>query len=666
MLAFYSWTIFLSAFLLFSIQPMVGKALLPILGGTPAVWNICMVFFQALLFGGYLYANRLGKISRFHILLWILAAYLAPHVLPGAENIGAITAENHPVVWLLEKLGFWIALPFLALASTSTLIQHWFGSTTHRSAKDPYFLYAASNFGSLLALISYPILIEPHLTVGTQIQVWRWLFLMLAVCVGACALLAPVSSIHDEVPVKTDWKQCSQWILYALIPSSLLLGVTTYIATDIASIPLLWIIPLILYLLSFILVYSRTFRLIKKYFHELGRALSFGAILCIVGISIGDNHPATLFIPLHLLMFFISCLICHGKLADTRPAVSSLGTYYLCIALGGVMGGMINSLVAPLIFNDVVEYPVAIILACWMRSKSETPPVVTSKSKDWLNAILVFILIFVLNAIHDRLGLPGGKVSRFMLLGLPIILTYRKINQPRSYAFSLFALYLAANLYVSNYGYELLFKQRTFFGITRVARDNAHHFMLLFHGSTLHGQQKIGSLVPLSYFHPTGPAGDIFKVTQALFPNPPQAQIGIVGMGTGSLASYARKSENWTYYELDPGIVDVATQNRYFTFLSGSAVAGQYQTIIGDARLRLKEAPDGKYSLLLMDAFSSDSIPTHLLTQEAIQLDWKKISPHGLLAVHISNRYFDLVPVIESLAVHSRSVAFFATDLGTT
>jgi hypothetical protein len=357
----------------------------------------------------------------------------------------------------------------------------------------------------------------------------------------------------------------------------------------------------------------------------------------------------------------LACLLCHGKLAETKPDVEFLSQYYLYISLGGMLGGISNSLLMPLLFNDVVEYPVSIVLACWIRSWLDDDNEHAMDRKDWLNAGVVFFLVMMISSVCNWFSIPSGRGSRLLILGFSIILCYRKVKFPKSYTVSLAALYLAAHLFVSSYGHEI-FKTRTFFGTTRVVNDQVHQFMTLYHGSTLHGQQKIGSTVPLTYYHPTGPVGDIFKVTQSIFPDPQKTQIGVVGMGTGSIASYARESEKWTYYELDPAIVQIANQNQYFTFLSESKIKNTMETRIGDARMMMKGTQDGKYSLLMMDAFSSDSIPTHLITHEAVSLEWSKVSPQGILAFHISNRYFDLAPVMMSLAQESSSVAFIAND----
>jgi hypothetical protein len=330
----------------------------------------------------------------------------------------------------LVTLSTWIGIPFFALTSTSTLIQNWFGSSSHPAAKDPYFLYAASNGGSLLALLAYPALIEPNLPVGTQIEIWKILFLVLGVAILACTFTSSGSPQGRKGSNPTNWSQNFGWILYALVPSSLLTGVTTYISTDIAPIPLLWVIPLTLYLISFILVFSGTLGYIKKNEFMLGRILGICVLLSVVGISIGDNHPGAFFIPLHMLTFFLSCLLIHAKLADQRPSTNSLGTYFLCMALGGALGGLINSLLAPLLFDGIVEYPLALMLVCLMVARKDAlaPPSLTLR--DGLNAALIFVFILVFTFVVSKAStfgfFPTGKISRLVILGIPLILVYRK------------------------------------------------------------------------------------------------------------------------------------------------------------------------------------------------------------------------------------------------
>ncbi|MBU6154999.1 MAG: fused MFS/spermidine synthase [Bdellovibrionales bacterium] len=670
MLALYSFTIFLSAFLLFSVQPLVGKLLLPLLGGTPGVWNVCMVFFQTLLFFGYSYAAALESLFKskaakgIHLILWITAGVVSHQWVPQSGHSGSFGLETHPTLWLLVTLSAWIGVPFFALTSTSTLIQNWLGSSPHPAAKDPYFLYAASNGGSLLALLTYPTLIEPNLSVGTQIEIWKTLFLILGVCMLACTLSSPRPHLRVRGPGPVNWHKSLSWILYALVPSSLLTGVTTYVSTDIAPIPLLWVVPLTLYILTFVLVFSKALGFIKKHEAALERLLGMGVLLCVVGMSIGDNHPGEFFIPLHLLTFFLSALLIHANLAAQRPAPSTLGAYFLCLALGGALGSMINSLVAPLLFDGIVEYPLAMSLVGLMVARKQGRATPSLTLRDGLNSALIFISSFLISKASNSGLFPTGKISRLFILGVPLILVYRKVRYPKSYALALLAFYCAGTLFVSNEGYDLLLRKRTFYGTIRVIRDRTRNLMSLFHGSTLHGQQNEGSVVPLTYFHPSGPAGDLFEFTRSRFPDPLQTRVGIVGMGTGSLASYARAGEQWTIYELDPGIIAIAAEKKFFTFLSQSAAQGRLEIIPGDARLKLNDAPPAGYSLILMDAFSSDSIPTHLLTEEAVRLYWNKTSTPGFLAFHISNRYFDLVPVLHSLALRTDSIAFFSFDVG--
>src|SRR5678816_2588592 len=366
----YSVTLFLSAVLLFSVQPMVGKMILPILGGAPAVWNTCLVFFQISLLLGYLYAHlstrwlgvRLQAIA--HLGLLLLPLFLLPISLRGKY---AAAPEAEPVMTLFGLLLLTAGLPFLAVATSAPLLQKWFAQTGHGSAKDPYFLYAASNAGSLLALLGYPLLFEPAMTLAEQSRQWRNGYLLLLILVFLCAVLLWKSS-RAAVPgpgvmepsVVTPLRRL-RWVLYAFVPSSLMLGVTTYITTDIAAFPLLWVIPLSLYLLTFILVFARRQFLPRAW---ISRALALLAIPAIIALILEANYPHFILIPEHLILFFGLSMLCHGALADDRPSTIHLTEFYLWMSVGGVLGGVFNALIAPLVFDSVLEYPLMIVIAC--------------------------------------------------------------------------------------------------------------------------------------------------------------------------------------------------------------------------------------------------------------------------------------------------------------
>jgi hypothetical protein len=658
----YSVTLFLSAVLLFSVQPMVGKMILPILGGAPAVWNTCLVFFQISLLLGYLYAHlstrwlgvRLQAIA--HLGLLLLPLFLLPISLRGKY---AAAPEAEPVMTLFGLLLLTAGLPFLAVATSAPLLQKWFAQTGHGSAKDPYFLYAASNAGSLLALLGYPLLFEPAMTLAEQSRQWRNGYLLLLILVFLCAVLLWKSS-RAAVPgpgvmepsVVTPLRRL-RWVLYAFVPSSLMLGVTTYITTDIAAFPLLWVIPLSLYLLTFILVFARRQFLPRAW---ISRALALLAIPAIIALILEANYPHFILIPEHLILFFGLSMLCHGALADDRPSPSHLTEFYLWMSVGGVLGGVFNALIAPLVFDSVLEYPLMIVIACLYRL-----PIGTSNENPHLRrmdfvfpagvAILTFILVFVTR-------FRGLHVSQFGLLlsfALPAVLVLGSADRPVRYALGLAALLIGTAGYVGPLG-KSIDVARNFFGVVRVTNDASGDRRLMIHGNTVHGAESLDPSLrgrPLTYYGPDGPAGDIFRA----FENAgTRRAVGVIGLGAGSLASYAQPGDTWTIYEINPAVVRFARTPAYFSFLSGSK-ARQTNIVPGDARLSLVGAEAAVYGLLVLDAFSSDSIPVHLVTREALELYLSKLQAGGILAFHISNRYLELEPVIGRLAAEFNLVA---------
>ena len=655
----YAVTLFLGAALLFSVQPMVAKMVLPLLGGSPEVWNTCMAFYQAALLAGYAYAHlvtiRLGLRvqSALHLTLLILAFLLLPIGIPEGST-RALSPAADPTPWLLGTLLATVGLPFFAVAATAPLLQRWFAATGHPAAADPYFLYAASNLGSMLALLAYPLALEPSLNTRRQSEFWAASFVLLIALTTACA--ATTWSRHGaaDLPTETDGRGDDAerpglrtwlgWVALAFVPSSLLLGVTTYLTTDIAAIPLLWVIPLALYLLTFILVFARRPTLA----HGAARALPVAVMLLLPALCAGLVQP--LWIPLHLLTFFLAALVCHGALARRRPAARHLTAFYLVLSLGGVAGGVFNALVAPRVFDRVAEYPLAIVLACAAWALAARPAGTAAvRPRDVALLLVIFGLTAALvtdlgGCAETALG-PLGVMIDSGLLTL-VGATYRA--RPLRFALGVGALLLACGLAPGVDG-RPLHKERSFFGVLRVTEVQPGNYHRLFHGSTLHGQQCLNRgrrREPLSYFTRSGPIGDVF----AAFGRRPAGRrsVAIVGLGAGSLAAYAEPGSHWTFYELDPAVVRIARDPRYFTFLSDCRAATTL--VLGDARLRLRHAPEHGYDLIVLDAFSSDAPPVHLLTREAFRLYLRKLAPGGWLVFNISNRYLDLDPVLGAQA----------------
>jgi len=435
-----------------------------------------------------------------------------------------------------------------------------------------------------------------------------------------------------------------------------MLGVTTYIATDVASVPLIWIIPLALYLLTFIIAFGN-----KQIIKLPVTSILFPIALVVLGALIILAPPISVWvtITLHLLVFFFAALVSHQRLAQSRPHVSKLPEYYLWIAVGGVLGGIFNALVAPMVFSTPFEYPAAIILACLIRPVTMQE----QKTKSLMRTtfpVFIFVLTFVLALTIPRLEFRAQLEHGIVLL-LPLLLCFVfSFRRPFIFALSLAALMFASIPYL-NASVETLATERNFFGVWRVTTSPNEEFRRLYHGSTVHGVQMNDSVRKCdatSYYHKTGPLGEVFDVYNS---KPANLPVAATGLGAGTIGTYSLPGQQWDFYDIDPAIVRIATEPNYFTFIS-DCTKGSYRMILGDARLRLREAPAGKYGLLIMDAFSSDSVPAHLLTTEAMDLYLSKLSNDGMLAFHISNRYLNLEPLLSGLSKRAGISAFIRRD----
>ena len=646
-------TLFLGSFLMFLMEPMIAKMVLPLMGGAPMVWNTCVVFFQMTLLGGYACAHSAARLlgpQRYalaHAALLILPYAALPIALPDSMT----SSVTSPLVSLLLTLVVAIGLPFFALAASASGLQTWYAATDHPGAHDPYFLYAASNLGSLLALLLYPTLVEPMLSLGNQSRLWTIGYLAFMLLALACAVLtwrgarpsvdASTTASREPGVRATTWRQRLNWVVLSLVPSSLLLGVTTYISTDLASIPLLWIVPLSIYLLTF--------------------AVAFGARSNLWGATADDTMPllvaalAVFLTPvaglsvwfavvLHLSVFTAAAMACHGRLAAERPAPSLLTEFYFWVALGGLLGGVFNTLVAPMLFDSVIEYPLMILCAS----------VVASPIRTWWRNLRVFdglapLATFGLSVLillaFDRFGV-GGYLLVAALALLAVIAFSQSARRVR-FALMIASLLIAASLTTGAYG-RVLHHERTFFGVYRVSMDESGQLISLVHGTTLHGRQARGSArqkEPLTYYHTTGPFGQAFEGLTRLSKT---SAVAVVGLGVGSLASYAHDGQTWTFYEIDPAVDRIARNEEYFTFLKDCG--DRCRVVLGDARLELARAKPNQFGLIVLDAFSSDAIPIHLMTREALSLYLTKLTPDGVLAFHISNRHLRLAPVLARLA----------------
>ena len=665
----FALALFTSAALLFWVQPLIAKMLLPLLGGAPSVWNTCMVFFQALLLAGYAYAllisQRLSLRNQaiVHAILLLAAALVLPFALSN-RVLSSLPTQKSPIIWLLTTLLVTVGPPFLLLSATAPLLQRWFSHTRHKSARDPYFLYAISNAGSMLALLAFPFVLEPTFAVRRQSVIWTIGYAALVGLIIACAVLLNrrrVTTSEAEVAAGEAAETVGagkrlEWTVLAFVPSSLMLGVTTFIATDIASVPLIWIIPLALYLLTFILAFA------KKQIIKLSVAsILFAAALLCLGAFIALRPPISIWvtIALHLLIFFLAALVCHQRLAQGRPGVSKLTEYYLWIAVGGVLGGAFNALLAPLIFPTPIEYPLAILLACVMR-----PTTSQEKADDkWFRILFpTFILLstFVLSTVVPRLGL-SGRLQNGLVLLVPLVLCFAfSFRRPIIFALGLTAIMFASIPYL-NAKRQTIAAERNFFGVWQVSTQPSEAFRRLYHGSTLHGVQlddPSRKCEATAYYRSNGPLGQVFEVCNGKLT---MKAVAAVGLGAGTVGTYSAQGQQWDFYDIDPAIVRIASNPKLFTFLSDCTRAS-YRVILGDARLRLREAPESNYGLIVIDAFSSDSVPAHLLTTQALDLYLAKLGPDGVLAFHISNRYLNLEPLLAGLSRRAGLSAFIRRD----
>lgn len=666
----FTGTIFLSALLLFSVQPMFAKMVLPLLGGSPSVWSVAMVFFQAVLLLGYGYAH---VITRFldprravivHLCVFAVALTALP--LSIAAGWGRPPAE-YAAFWLIGLFGVSIGLPFFAVAANAPILQAWFARTNHPQANDPYFLYGASNLGSFSALLAYPVIIEPFLTLREQSAFWSAGFVALMVAIGAAGLtlamnFKPQAKPSPQAMVDTvfGWSDRLQWVALAFVPSALLIAVTSHISTDIASVPFLWIIPLALFLATFVL----TFRHGGDRVHEiLVRVQPFVVAPLVVGVMWGERAYLLVAILLNLSMLAVSAMICHRELYLRRPAASHLTEFYLWISVGGVLGGIAAGLLAPAIFPDVWEYPILIVLALLCR-----PGAFAGGAKPWLRdggLIAAGVTLALLPGLLFEVSLPQDAGSIWMIA---LVIASAIIVLQASHPARLTGLVAAVLIITSFYqpGKKHSETMRSFFGVHKVVESADGRFRVLYHGTTNHGAQRIrddagapvsGKPEPLTYFHDRGPMAEAIAAVRAT--KGKLDRVMVVGLGTGSLACHAKPGERWTYFEIDPVVIRLAQDRSKFSFLHECAPGSTI--VLGDARLTLADVKE-LADVIVLDAFSSDVIPIHLLTREALDLYVSKLAPGGALVFHISNHYIELASVVTAMAAERGLIAMVKLD----
>jgi len=689
MTSLYTLTIFTSAFLLFLLQPMVAKLLLPHLGGSPAVWNTAMMFFQITLLFGYAYAHWGGQRlnvrlqTRTHLILMAVSLLFLPLAVRTDFGFGSV---EWPVLWILLALGVSVGVPFLVLSATSSLLQSWLARSTAKDANNPYFLYSASNIGSLLALAAYPFVIEPVLKLDQQTQLWSLLYLAFTGLMAGCILQirrhvqAEVrqSLLHAKHPLR----QRAYWVLLAFVPSSLLLGVTTYITTDIASIPLLWIIPLAIYLLTFILAFAREPRMIDRALNAQVGLVPITAL----ALAFEFNYITPVLL-LHLFTFFAIAMGCHGTLSRARPKASGLTDFYFCLSLGGMLGGIFNALIAPMLFTDPIEYPLILALAMFLRPA----PGATDKRTQRMDIILpaaffglllaafwISAFIFVRHPeiatdINNWLKLRWTAEKGWYTLSLRPLLAcafflavmaflYRGHTRPIRFGLSIAAVLAAVPIMnaAPNGGTlaNVVYAERNFFGVNRVIENKEDKALVLMHGTTMHGLQSKRPalrLQPLAYY---GHLSDVFS---ALHDDAKQLPMAVIGLGTGSVACHGLKEQRADFYEIDPAVVEIAQTPEHFSYLKDCPA--ESHVVLGDGRLEIAKAEDKHYGLLVIDAFSSDALPMHLITREAFEIYRSKLAPRGLLLLNISNRHLNLAPVMAAIAQDAGWIAFLRRNM---
>ncbi|MGE3928577.1 MAG: fused MFS/spermidine synthase [Hyphomonadaceae bacterium] len=777
--------LFSSAALIFMLQPLFGRMVTPLLGGSPAVWNASMAFFQAALLAGYLYAHLLARLKDLRLqavihLAVLIAAFL---VLPlhVTEALGPPRFDQ-PALWLVGVLTLSVGAPFAAASATAPLLQAWYARSGRADAGDPYYLYAASNLGSFVGLLAYPALIEPLFGAHAQSIGWSAGYLAITAMIALCGALVlgargeAGGGGHAFISAAISWRQRLYWLAAAAIPSSLILGVTQHITTDVASAPMLWVVPLALYLATFIIAFMRGGERFEK------TALTFhvpALVLLVISYFAANNWAGAL--SGILVGFFFSALICHYALARTRPSAEHLTEFYLFVSLGGVIGGALTAFVAPLVFNNVYEYPLALAAACLFRPKADPgmPRLADASAAasvmmgfvalvllrinsvdaiiaaaaigaagalvaaGWtgegrpaplryafliaaalqsalmiyfaFNLDAIFTEVIVDNAPQDRMREPWNMIalaSSFLTLVFCVHGTVQPQKQPgllgnaamgvaiptlammillalgpanldartlivfglgfcaiallfnTGRPFVLAGLVLVAFVIVfldDRRGGRIVTQERSFFGVLRtreLSSEGVPTLRVLMHGTTIHGAQLTTpgmTRQALTYYHPRTALGEAILAGLATGET---SHLALIGLGAGSTACLLRPDDELTIYEIDPAVVRLSARpGGDFTYVPECQPDARIE--IGDARLRIAEAPDGAFDVIVVDAFSSDAIPAHLLTREAIALYLSKTTERGVVILHLSNRNLALVSEAARVARDLSAPALF-------
>ena len=642
------------SFLLFIVQPMVARMALPKLGGAPAVWNSAMLVYQALLLGGYAYAHLLGRVPvRRQAIIHLCVLAVAALWLPIGLIAMNLPADAEPAVWVPWLLGASIGPLFFAIAAQAPLLQRWYSVATH--GRDPYALYAASNIGSFGGLLAYPLLVEPTMTIVSQRWLWTAGYGLVFLAVAGCAFLLPKRADADapHVPHTSAApapKRVAYWVLLAFVPSGLMLATTTFLTTDIVAVPMLWVLPLGLYLLSFSVAFSGNTAV-------TGMLAKFTPlILLMLGATLiaSNSEYAYPNAVLALVLLFLVSVSLHAHMYALRPAPDRLTGFYLAMSVGGALGGVFSGLLAPIIFDWTYEYPLLILAAGVLVPQVFLFPFIErlwEGTTEWVRIkMLVAILlvgVFVLIGIDRHFSFLGPQQT-YIAFVLVALVGLASIGNRWA-----FVAALAGAIFLFG-GYRSLLmsmdgaRTRSYFGVYTVLDADQPSRRQLSHGTTVHGVQLLGaeSRTPTTYYVTGSGVGQAMLAVPELYG--PNARVGVVGLGSGTLSCYAKPGQSWKIFEIDPAVVSIARDSGKFTFLR--QCLPNANIIIGDARLRLAEQPANSFDMLALDAFSSDAVPMHLMTAEAFDTYARVLAPNGLLLVHISNRFMALDPVVAAAA----------------
>ncbi len=656
---------------LFLLELIAGKILLPRFGGAPGVWVSCLAFFQLALVAATLYADRLIRLRRPRLQLAMQAAVFAGAAIVAPLGLMAalsLASPEFPLplsMLVVVVLALGVGPVFFAVATLSPIFGHWrslWPDVAHdhgTGGQAAYGLYAAGNAGSFAILAAYPTFIEPLAGIEQQVAAASRLFVSVAILmlvVGGFTVVFARGQVAlpSTSPAAShgSWKEWLTWALFAAVPASWLASVTTHATVEVAPIPLLWVVPLAVYLASFVVVFSSFGRRLQCF---EGAALLVTSAVALWMVAADTTEPVMVVLACHIITFAIACICIHGLLVDRRPPPDRISSFYLAMAIGGACGGLFNALVAPAIFDAHHEFPLAIAAAAGLA------PVALRLRPAMKFATIAVVVILVGGVlVLSYTVLLNRWIWLAVLASAVAVPAATLVGIERTVAF--FALALATFLVDEATG-RVVHRERTFFGVLRVRDSNNGPSRILMHGGIRHGVQLVSDdpdrrRIPLAYYAEAGPLGSIFRGLEAAGR---RARVGVAGLGIGTVASYARPGDEYVFFEIDPAVARIAENARWFTYLADCK--GQTRLVIDDARHALESEPDGALDLLVIDAFTGDSVPTHLLTREAFALYSRKLGPGGVLALHVSNKYLDFIPVVEAIAAGGDWMGVYARDI---